>query len=330
MSKKFLTFAMLICLMLGSVSMYVWAEDTTASTNTTGTTSTTNAASTTTTANTTSTTTTTTNTNTAGTTNAASATNTTNATGTANTVSQQTVNDQLLMGVLWMQKSGEFEALCFQAYNAARMMYDLELTKKHDQKLAVIVDIDETIFNNMPLEAALIGTDLTYSKLWTEWCKAARAQALPGAVEFLNYVVVKGGDVYYITNRSADVKEYTMANLENAGFPQVKEHLMVMEKPEQASKESRRQIVMKDHEVVILMGDNLNDFCDLFYGASLESRLLLAKALKDEFGHRFIILPNPVYGDWETAIYGGTYPPVPQMDKLRRDNLVRFSPTTNK
>ena len=49
---------------------------------------------------------------------------------------------------LWFQNSGEYQALCYQAYNLARLRLDRELEDKHNRKRAVVFDIDETVFDN--------------------------------------------------------------------------------------------------------------------------------------------------------------------------------------
>jgi len=52
------------------------------------------------------------------------------------------------------------------------------------------------------------------------------------------------------------------------------------------------------------MGDNLNDFSDVFENAKTSAgRLTVTKQNKAKFGSRLIVLPNPMYGDWESAIY---------------------------
>ena len=58
--------------------------------------------------------------------------------------------------------------------------------------------------------------------------------------------------------------------------------------------------------VVLLMGDNLIDFLDVFRKKTIDERYSSIDSLKIEFGKRFIILPNPMYGEWEKTIYGGT------------------------
>src|SRR5213595_1988076 len=70
-------------------------------------------------------------------------------------------------GVLYMQKAAEYRALCYQAFNIARLQLDADLDKKNVKKLpkaerkmprAVIVDIDETVLDNSPAQARGIRT----------------------------------------------------------------------------------------------------------------------------------------------------------------------------
>jgi len=73
------------------------------------------------------------------------------------------LNEQLVMGTLWYQKSAEMRALAYQAFNLAKLIFDLDLQKgASDKKRAVIVDVDETVLDNSPYEAGLIGIDTGY------------------------------------------------------------------------------------------------------------------------------------------------------------------------
>ena len=56
-------------------------------------------------------------------------------------------------------------------------------------------------------------------------------------------------------------------------------------------------------DVVLLLGDNLGDFSAGFDKKNFEDRELSVKKMSAEFGDRFIVLPNPVYGDWESVLY---------------------------
>ncbi|MFT6927994.1 MAG: 5'-nucleotidase (lipoprotein e(P4) family) [Psychromonas sp.] len=106
---------------------------------------------------------------------------------------------------------------------------------KKDGEKAIVVDVDETIIDNSPFNAGLIGKDYGYSNdTWKAWGEDESATAIPGAVDFLNYVVETEGDVFYVTNRKSipakniDLKEATMENLKALGFPQIDDKHMML------------------------------------------------------------------------------------------------------
>jgi 5'-nucleotidase (lipoprotein e(P4) family) len=208
-----------------------------------------------------------------------------------------------VMSVLWFQTAAEARALQFQAFEIARLRLDQDLTHvKTEKRRAVIVDIDETILNNSPYEGRAIRINRGYPYEWERWIDLAQAESIPGAVEFLTYAVSKGVDVFYVTNRKERDRTGTLENLRKNGFPQVSEdHLLT--RSEESSKERRRRRIAQTHHVVLLMGDNLADFSDSFDRRSVQQRNDEVDRLKSEFGNRFIVLPNPIYGDWEDAIY---------------------------
>ena len=124
---------------------------------------------------------------------------------------------------------------------------------------AIIVDVDETILDNSPHAARLIKEAQTYPYLWNEWVDAARAEAVPGAVDLLNYAVSHGVRVFYVSNRTVKQIDATMKNLAAAGFPDVKREQMLF-KEHESSKESRRTSIATNHHLVMLIRDNLNYF----------------------------------------------------------------------
>jgi 5'-nucleotidase (lipoprotein e(P4) family) len=236
------------------------------------------------------------------------------------------LNEQLVMATVWMQASAEFRALCYQTFNLAKMNLDTFLASHHGGKpVAVIVDADETVLDNSAYEAFLIGNDFGYSsKTWTPWMAAGEATAMPGAVDFLNYTKEKGAEVFYITNRKMVGYEGTEKNMNALGFPFVdKKHLMV--RTDTSDKQPRRDLVAKDYEIAFLVGDNLNDFMSVFAKKSVEDRFAETDKVKDEWGKKFIVLPNPSYGDWEGSIYSGNWGASPaEKDKMRKDHLRRW------
>src|SRR5258707_556552 len=211
--------------------------------------------------------------------------------------------------VLWQQASGERRALSYQAFALARLMLDrdLRMNRRHGKPRAVIVDLDETILDNGLNEGMQVRNHVNFNqKDWTDWVNRAEATAVPGSVEFLNYAAARGVTVFYITNRNDIQKQGTATNLKNLGFPNVNDQtLLVQTDPKNSSKEPRRQSVGARYRIVLLMGDDLNDFAKVFEDSkTVESRIAASEQFKNEFGKRFIMLPNAMDGDWESAIYG--------------------------
>ena len=208
---------------------------------------------------------------------------------------------------LWQQSSGEYRALAYQAFALARMRLDQDLRNHRiHQRRAVIVDLDETILDNSRYEAMIVNQHRGYPDGWADWVNRAEAAAVPGAVEFLKYANSRGVRVFYVTNREPNLKAATTENLKKLGFPEVTEDTFRGSlTTESESKETRRLAIMAKYRVVLLMGDDLNDFAKVFEDSkTVESRLAAAERFKAEFGKRFIVLPNAMYGNWELSIYG--------------------------
>jgi 5'-nucleotidase (lipoprotein e(P4) family) len=227
---------------------------------------------------------------------------------TAQTPAEPAQNTYIEGAVLWQQTSGERRALSYQAFNLARLMLDRDLrTNRRNRKpRAVIVDLDETILDNSPAEVTYLKNRVNFNqKDWTAWVNRAEAAAVPGAVEFLRYAASRNVTVFYITNRNDEHKTATAANLKKLGFPNVSDQtLLVQTDLKNSSKETRRQNVGAKYRIVLLMGDDLNDFSSVFENSkTIDSRAAIADQYKEEFGKRFIVLPNPMYGNWESAIY---------------------------
>src|SRR2546423_1659611 len=183
---------------------------------------------------------------------------------------------------------------------------------------AVTVVVDEPGRDNSGSQAMLAKNRRPYeSKTWTEWCNRAQATALPGAVEFLQYVNSRGVRVFYVTNRKEVEKEGTARNLKQVGFPDVTdETLLIRTDKNSSSKEPRRRAISAKYRVLLLMGDNLNDFSDVFENSkTIDGRTSAVERDKAKFGTRFIVLPNPMYGNWEDAIYGNN----PQLSDKEKD-----------
>lgn len=213
------------------------------------------------------------------------------------------ISEQTVMATLWQQQSGEAKALYYQAYQLASLRLNEAIKVKTQKPKAIIVDIDETVLDNSPHQAKLIERDTTHPAYWDEWCRLAKARPTPGALEFLNEAKQKGVEVFYISNRSQSLMEATIQNFKMWNFPFADSaHLLL--RTDYPSKEPRRQKVAQNYEVILLCGDNLADFSETFERKSIDERNREVERLKERFGKRFIVLPNPMYGDWEEASLG--------------------------
>ena len=209
------------------------------------------------------------------------------------------------MGALWYQNAAEVDALYQQGYNVATNKLKELLKQPTDKPYSIVLDIDETVLSNIPFQVKMVKDGTAFNpKLWDEWVQKAEATPVAGAKEFLQFADKNKVQIYYISDRTDSQVDATIKNLEAQGLPvQGRDHLM-FKKEGDKSKEGRRQEVIKHTNLVMLFGDNLVDFAE-FSTKSEADRDKMFEQLKAEFGDKFIIFPNPMYGSWESAVYQG-------------------------
>jgi 5'-nucleotidase (lipoprotein e(P4) family) len=236
--------------------------------------------------------------------------------------SQRDLNDIALNGkvysALWQQNSGEFKALCYQAYNMATSIVEATSKLQTFRPVAIVTDIDETILDNSPyaVTQAKKGNEFD-NETWLEWTSKGEAKAYPGAVEFFNFAASKNIPVFYISNRNENDKAGTLKNLKDLGFPYAdEEHLLIMK--DTSDKEERRKEVMKKYQIFLYLGDNLSDFSEVFYHKSQFERNTIVDEMARDFGTKFIVLPNSGYGDWESALPGYNY----KLNPSQKDSVI--------
>lgn len=222
-----------------------------------------------------------------------------------------------LWGAVWQQKASEYKALCFQAYNTARLQLDILLKENHDKPLAVVTDIDETILDNSPYQVYSSLKNEEYSdSSWIAWTKRVDCDTVPGGLSFFQYAKSKGVSVFYITNRLEEERPQTLKELQRWNFPDAtNDHLIL--KTAGSGKGPRRDKVSENYEIVMLFGDNLSDFSSVFDKKAQGERDDQTRSNAAMFGSKFIVLPNIMYGDWEGALYNYQHAlPVKQKDSI--------------
>ncbi len=236
-------------------------------------------------------------------------------------------NEYKVQAQVWTQNSAEYRALCFQAFNTAKIYIDsfLSSEKKYDRPLAIITDVDETVLDNSPYDGKLILEDVSYDReSWVEWGNLEIAEAIPGSLELLTYAYEKGIKVFYVSNRYSEQLESTVNNLKKLGFPNVSKSTVLL-RSDSRSKSERRNSISSRHEVIMLIGDNLSDFNDEFEVKISEERINYTNQMRDNFGTKLIVLPNPNYGDWESnGLFGGESFDNIEKDSIRKSNIKSY------
>jgi predicted secreted acid phosphatase len=254
-----------------------------------------------------------------------------------------------------------------------RLPTDNEKRKLPEQKdslrpLAVVLDIDDTLVCNAPLEMYYVEHPEAKAdyNAWEHWI-VQHNELLPGARYFLKYTDKHGVQVFYVTGRGPQDKEVTIRFLQKAGLPLPDAtHLLMNDRS--GGKMNHFAKLARRYDIICYLGDNVADFPigaardenEIIYkreageiksgtattqssdtaekskliheekepAASLKSEMHSGKpktempldveamlkhdknakrsriidAHKYSFGTKFILLPNPMYGDWENNL----------------------------
>jgi 5'-nucleotidase (lipoprotein e(P4) family) len=223
------------------------------------------------------------------------------------------LRNPLLWAVAWKQTAAEFGAICYQAYNLAKFRLDVALSerKSGDKRLAVITDMDNTIIQAANYWGYLIneGHDFFDDGIWDRWMPKNLVQAVPGSQDFLNYCDDNDVEIFYVSNRDQGERtyEYALTQLRSLKFPQVDEDHVTVNR-ETSNKMAIKKRVSVSHNLVLMLGDNLNDYKRDYYVADVAERYALMERDREEYGNQFILLPNPTDGHWVRAIFGDSEP----------------------
>ena len=239
------------------------------------------------------------------------------------------LNEQLVMAALWMQTSAEYRALCFQAFNLAKMNLDAFLANyKGSKPVAVIVDADETVIDNSSYEAVFYRQRLrvfTRHLGPTGWRRPR-----PGPYPEPRNSLITPYQKRWRSSTSATGGSKTTKAPEKTWRPsgshlQTKSIFCSGPNPGTSRNDGTRW--PGSMRSPFFMGDNLNDFMNVFSGKSVAGRFAEVDRVREEFGRRFILLPNPTYGAWEGALYNGNWRAGPtEIDRMRKSHLNRWNP----
>jgi len=242
-------------------------------------------------------------------------------------------------GMQWLYGSGEGAASSVQAYNHFR---DYVIRFAHNRPrqsvvltpdstldnptlrpcgngpMAVVLDVDETVLQNLGYEYDEASRGLSYDQeRWNRWERTGAGAVLPmpGAVQALRAIRNEGVKVIFNSNRMAANAAATQAAIEGAGLgPAVHGDTLYLQGDHGtgSAKDPRRAAIADRFCVIAMVGDQLGDFSDLFNARTLSvsdrRRYATAERIGNMWGFGWFLLPNPVYGPGLRGNFDDVFP----------------------
>ena len=203
--------------------------------------------------------------------------------------------------IKWVRSAAEYRAATLQTYRLATAQVETDAAGRAAGSWAVVLDADETIISNLTYQAERAKAGLPYSTdSWAAWVKRREATPIPGAAAFLARVRALGGKIAVVTNRLGSECDDTIAVF--TAHALVYDAMLCRPNGTPSDKNPRFEQVRSGAApgigapvtIVAFVGDNIQDFP------------ALAQSVKDkgaagfaDFGVRFWVLPNPMYGSWQ-------------------------------
>jgi acid phosphatase len=166
----------------------------------------------------------------------------------------------------------------YEKCSASRGCYQADLNRQSDlaisylqrraakakpgEKLALVLDIDETALSNWDEE---MQDDFGYiAKDWNDWVDKKQAPAIAGTLRLYNEAVKHGISVFFITGRSDAQETATSENLKTAGY----DHWagLALRGPHPSGQSvadfksgERKKIVDAGYRIILNVGDQMSD-----------------------------------------------------------------------
>ena len=203
------------------------------------------------------------------------------------TTSQRIPND-----ILWASASAERRAIFHEVYAQATQSVRSRSAGLQPGSWAVVMDVDDTVLDTSAYDVRLAKQGRHFTlPTWNAWVQENSATLLPGAKEFIDVVIDElQGHVVLVTNREQSQCATTEVNLRAVG---VRYDRILCDATGDGDKNPRFQSVIDGTpplQVIAWIGDNIKDF------PGLSQRHTGDPA---NFGTRYFVLPNPMYGSWQ-------------------------------
>jgi len=208
----------------------------------------------------------------------------------------------------WSRNSAEHRAIYEQTYKFAGERIRVLSDGLEAGSWAVSLDADETLIDNSLYQVEIASRGESYGPVsWNEWIQRKSAPPMPGAVEFTRLVKSLGGVVAVVTNRRHYQCALTAENMLEVGIT----FDVALCRVDGGEKELRFDALAngtadqwldaqfngdaarRPLDVLMWVGDNIGDF------PGQDQSIRNSEGPLSDFGDRFFVLPNPMYGSWE-------------------------------
>ncbi len=210
---------------------------------------------------------------------------------------------QLPTSIQWMQSSAEYVGIAVQTYRLATTAVETASRGRAAGTWAVVLDADDTVINNFVYQAGLAIDNVRHTpERFTAFVKTHISTPVPGAARFMARVHELGGRIGIVTNRLAIECADTDAMLRQLSMTFDAVVCRAEGEPAGADKTPRYEAIAAGRtavsrtpiEILAYVGDNIMDFPN-----STQARRAQGEAGFPEFGVRWFLLPNPMYGSWQ-------------------------------
>ena len=174
-------------------------------------------------------------------------------------------------GTDWVANSPDWVSEAESVFAEATAYVDEIANTKAEGGWGVILDVDETVINNVAYQVSLDQSGASYApETWFAWTQEEAATLVPGAAAFIKHVNARGGHVRLVTNRRDTEQLATERNLEALGLRRHYDYRVLLTRalPNATSeKDARFDLVQEmlatqgfpDVEIVAYVGDNKGD-----------------------------------------------------------------------
>jgi 5'-nucleotidase (lipoprotein e(P4) family) len=203
--------------------------------------------------------------------------------------------------ITWTRQSAEHDAAFIQAYRMATQSVERQAAGRPAGTWAVVLDADETILDNSIYQVERFRAGLGFTQeSWTAWVRRREATPLPGAARFIARVRELGGRIAIVSNRLGSECDDTKAVFQ--AHQLAFDAMLCRPDGTPSDKNPRFKAVSaglpetggRPLEILAFVGDNILDFPGL-----AQSVRAGGEAGMGDFGVRYFMLPNPMYGSWQ-------------------------------